>query len=122
MVKLVGDEFKLIVIIVKKNLARRVIKACKKAGAEGGTTLPGRGTGSRERGSIFGVAIEPEKDIILCLAPDEIVQKVISKVRAAARLDKPGTGIAFVVNSKKICGIAHLLNDENNQFKSEKQD
>lgn len=118
MVKLVGDHFKLIVIIVKKNLSRRVIKACKKAGAEGGTTLPGRGTGTHDTGSIFGVKVEPERDIILCLAPDEIVERVISKVRAAARLDKPGTGVAFVINSKKICGIAHLLDSANNSFKS----
>jgi len=113
MVKLVGDEFKLILIIVKKNLSRRVIKACKKAGAEGGTVLPGRGTGTHDAGSIFGVKVEPEKDIILCLAPNELVSRVLSKVRAAARFDKPGTGIAFVVNSKNICGIAHLLKNSN---------
>jgi nitrogen regulatory protein P-II 1 len=114
MIKLVGDEFKLIIIIVKKNLGRRVIKACKKAGAEGGTVLPGRGTGGRSTGSFLGITVEPEKDIILCLAPNDLVKKVISKVRAAARLDKPGTGVAFVINSKKICGIAHLLNSDNN--------
>jgi nitrogen regulatory protein P-II 1 len=110
MVKIVGDDFKLIVIIVKKNLARRVVKACKKAGAEGGTVLPGRGTGTHDTGSIFGVQVEPEKEIILCLSPNELVSRVLSKVRAAARLDKPGTGVAFVLNSKSICGIAHLLN------------
>lgn len=114
MVKVVGDDFKLIFIIVKKNLGRRVIKACKKAGAEGGTVLPGRGTGSKQSSTFLGITVEPEKDIILCLAPNELVKKVISKVRAAARLDRPGTGIAFVVNSKNICGIAHLLNSKNN--------
>lgn len=113
MVKIVGDEFKLLVVIVKKNLSRRVIKACKKAGAEGGTVLPARGTGTNESGSIFGVTVEPEKDVVLCLVPNNIVEKTISKVRAAARLDRPGTGVAFVINSKKICGIAHLLNNGN---------
>ncbi len=109
MVRVVGDDFKLIVIIVKKNLARRVVKACKKAGAEGGTVLPGRGTGTHDTGSIFGVKVEPKKEIIFCLAQNEIVSRVLSKVRASVRLDKPGTGIAFVLNSKSICGIAHLL-------------
>lgn len=109
MVDTVGDEFKLLFVIVKKDLSRRVIKAVKKGGAEGGTVLLGRGTGTHETGSIFGVKVEPEKAVILCLVPDAIVDKVISKVRAAARLDKPGTGIAFVINSKTICGIAHLL-------------
>ncbi len=113
MVRLVGDNFKLIVIIVKKNLSRRVIRACKKAGAEGATTFSGRGTGHRDKTSILGVEVEPEKDIILCLTPNKLTQKVLSKVRAAARLDKSGTGIAFVINSKSICGIAHKLNSKN---------
>jgi nitrogen regulatory protein P-II 1 len=112
MVDIVGDEFKLLFIIVKKKLARRVVKACKKAGAEGGTVLQGRGTGKHETSSILGVKVEPEKAIILCLIPNPIVDRVISKVNAAARLDKPGTGVAFVVNSKSICGIAHLLNKD----------
>ncbi|MEX1014533.1 MAG: P-II family nitrogen regulator [Candidatus Paceibacterota bacterium] len=113
MVKLVGNNFKLIVIIVNKNLSRRVIKACKKAGLEGATAFPARGTGTHNAGSIFGVEVEEKKDIVLCLTPTNLVDKVISKVRAAARLDRPGTGIAFVVNSKNICGIAHKLNSNN---------
>jgi len=114
MVRLVGDNFKLVVVIVKKDFSRRVIKACKKAGAEGATILPGRGIGKHDTGSIFGVEVEPEKDIILCLTPNSLTNKVISKVRAAVRLDRPGTGIAFVINSKNICGIAHKLNSLNN--------
>jgi nitrogen regulatory protein P-II 1 len=112
MVKLVGNNFKLVVIIVRKNLSRRVINACKRAGAEGATTFSGRGTDNREAGSILGVKVEPEKDIILCLTPDDLTHKVISKVKAAARLDKAGTGIAFVINSKNICGVAHKLNSK----------
>ncbi|TVR17141.1 MAG: P-II family nitrogen regulator [Balneolaceae bacterium] len=112
MIKIVGDDFKLLFVIVKKNLSRRVVKAVKKGGAEGGTVLLGRGIGKHNTGSIFGIKVEPEKAIVLCLIPDELVDKVISKVRAAARLDRPGTGVAFVVNSKSICGIAHLLNND----------
>ena len=112
MIETAGDKFKLLIIIVKKNLSRKVIKAAKKAGAEGGTVLPGRGTGTHETSTIFGVKVEPEKDIILCLTPNMIVNDVIESVTKAAKLNKPGTGIAFVVNSKSVCGIAHLLSDD----------
>lgn len=114
MIKIVGDHFKLLVVIVRKDLSRRVLKACKKAGSEGGTVLQGRGIGHHNEGSIFGVKIEPEKAIVLSLVPNEKVDPVIAKVRAAVRLDKPGTGIAFVVNSRNICGIAHLLPKNSN--------
>ncbi len=113
MIDIVGDDFKLLIIIVKKDLSRKVIEACKRAGAEGGTAIHGKGTGTRDRGSFFGITVEPEKDIILCLAPDQILDKVISRVTDAARLDKPGTGVAFVINAKSICGISHLLDNHN---------
>lgn len=112
MVEIVGHDFKLLFIIVKKNLSRDVIKAVKKSGAEGGTVLLGRGIGTHDAGSILGVKVEPEKAIILCLVKNELVDRVISNVHSTAKLDKPGTGIAFVVNSKSICGIAHLLNKD----------
>lgn len=112
MIRLVGDDFKLLIIIVKKNLSRKVVKACKKAGAEGGTVLHGRGTGTHDTGTIFGVKVEPEKDIILCLIPNKIIDNVFDNVNKAADLNTPGTGIAFLVNSKNICGIAHLLEND----------
>lgn len=109
MIRKVGDHHKLLVIIVKKGLSSRVIRACKKGGSEGATVIQGRGTGIHDTGSIFGVKLEPEKDLILCLCDNEIAEKVLSKVRAAVRLDRPGTGVAFLLNSRSITGIAHLL-------------
>ncbi|MEX1269774.1 MAG: P-II family nitrogen regulator [Balneolaceae bacterium] len=108
MINKVSDEFKLIVTIVRKNLSRRVVKAVKKAGAEGGTILYGRGSGADED-SFLGIKFEPEKDIILCLVPKEIVDNTIQKIKAAARLERADTGIAFVINSSNVIGIAHLL-------------
>lgn len=109
MIEKVGDHYKLVVFVVKKGISRDLVRACKEAGAEGGTVLQGRGTGTHETGSVFGVKIEPEKEIILCLTDVEIVEDLLSTVEEAVRLDKPGTGIAFVLNSKSITGIAHLL-------------
>lgn len=40
---------KLLVTIVKKGLSQKVIKASKQAGAEGGTTIPGKGTGLAQK-------------------------------------------------------------------------
>ncbi len=100
-------SYKLIVIIVRKGLSRRVMRACRKAGAEGATVLQGRGAGTHEQDSILGIRFEPEKDIILCLTDQRVKEKVLSKVNAAARLDRPGTGIAFVLKSSRIAGIAH---------------
>lgn len=109
MIEKVGDQFKLIVIIVKKGLARKVIKACKEAGSEGGTVIQGKGVGTHETGSILGIKLEPEKNIILSLVKNSDVNSVLHNITKKAELDKPGTGIGFVINSHSITGIAHLL-------------
>ncbi len=109
MIKTAGDDFKLLVIIVEKKITRKVIKACKKAGAEGDTVIRGRGTGLHDPGSIFGVKVEREKSIILILVPDTYADSVLDAATNTAKLNEPGTGIAFMLNSKSICGVSHLL-------------
>ena len=108
MIKKAGDQFKLLFIIVKKELSRTALRACKDGGAEGGTVLIGRGTGKFDS-SIFGLKVEAEKAVILSIVPDHLVDPVLESVETSVNLNKPGTGIAFVVNSRSICGVAHLL-------------
>jgi len=109
MVDIVGDEFKLLFIIVKKDLSRRVIKAVKKGGAEGGTIISGRGSGIHEKAKLFSFTIEPEKDIVLTLVPADRTEKVLDAIVTATKLNEPGHGIAFVLDVEKTTGINHLI-------------
>lgn len=104
--KLQADS-KLIVTIVNKGMARRVVAATKGAGAEGGTVLMGSGTGTEEMTDIFGIEIEPEKEVVLTLADSEKIDNIISAVTSAGKLNKRGEGIAFVVEISKTAGICH---------------
>lgn len=100
---------KLIVSIVTKGKAKQVVAASKKAGAEGGTIILGRGTGIHEGKKLFGICIDPEKEVILTLIDECMVDKVLSAIIDAGELNKPCSGIAFVLNTKRIAGIVHLL-------------
>jgi hypothetical protein len=60
----------LIVSIVRKGWGNTVLEASIKAGATGGTVLLGRGIGVNEKESIFGMPIEPEKEILLTLVQE----------------------------------------------------
>jgi nitrogen regulatory protein PII len=104
---------KLLVTIVKKGIASKVVKATKEAGAEGGTILFGRGTGIHEQKRFLGIPIEPEKEIILTLVPLEKVDGILSIVEKAGKLDKPGNGIGFIIDVKRVAGIVHLLKLQN---------
>ncbi len=97
----------LIVTIVKKGWSERVIQASRTAGATGGTVLMGRGTGIHETQSVFGLPIEPEKEIILTVVEVDQTDTVLAAIEEAAELNNPGMGIAFVVNLEKIAGRVH---------------
>jgi nitrogen regulatory protein P-II 1 len=94
---------------VNRGWAERILKASKKAGAEGGTVVYGRGSGIHETKTILGIPIEPEKEIILTAIPEENTEEVLSAIIEAGNLDRPGTGVAFVVELKKVAGICHIL-------------
>ena len=104
--------YDLIVTIVNKGDSEKVIEASRKAGAEGGTVMFGRGTGIHEQAKLFGISIEPEKEVILTLIDREKTAKVLNTIIEQADLHKPGKGIAFVVEIEKVAGINHALNQK----------
>lgn len=103
------ENFDLIVTIVNKGHSDPVVAASRRAGAEGGTVLHGRGTGIREMKSILGIAIEPEKDIVLTLVRADISRTVLAAIVEAGNLEQPGTGIAFLMPVAGVAGICHLI-------------
>jgi nitrogen regulatory protein PII len=105
------SNFDLIVTIVPKGDSEKIVTASKKAGAEGGTIIPGRGTGIHEGKKLFGIAIEPEKEVILTLVPESKTDAILEAIVEAGDLDKPGTGVGFVLDTKRIVGINHLVDN-----------
>lgn len=101
-------NIRLILSVVKKGMARKVVAASKKAGARGGTITRGRGTGVNEMAKLLGVTIEPEKEVIFTLVGQDTVDEVLEAIIAAGKLNKPGFGIALVVKVKKIAGCVGL--------------
>ncbi len=102
-----SNQYELIVTIVNKNQSEIVVEASKQAGAEGGTIVFGRGTGVREQAKLFGITIEPEKELILTLIKRDLTETVLDSIIAKAGLNKPGKGIAFVLDVEKVVGINH---------------
>ncbi|MBN9581749.1 MAG: P-II family nitrogen regulator [Afipia sp.] len=98
----------LIVTVVRKGWGNTVLEASVKAGATGGTVLLGRGIGVNEKESIFGIPIEPEKEILLTLVPATAIDTVLQEIIRAADLNKPGHGLTFVVPVTSVLGIPHM--------------
>ena len=90
--------FDLIVTIVNRGAAEDVIAASREAGAEGGTVLLGRGIGIHEKAKFLGIPIEPAKDIVLTVTPEEKTDQILEAIREKAQLENRGTGSALSWN------------------------
>jgi len=105
----VNIDASLIVSIVRKGWGSSVLQASVKAGARGGTVLHGRGVGVHEKDTIFGMSIEPEKEIVLTMVRADQVDAILDEIVRAAELDAAGRGMAFVLPVHKIVGVADSL-------------
>jgi len=101
------EGYKLIVAILPKGVAGKVMEAARGAGAEGGTILLARGTGVHEARRFFGLSVSSERELLLVLVEPEQVRGVLEAVVEAGRLDEPGKGIAFVLSVDEVTGIVH---------------
>ncbi|MGB4045717.1 MAG: hypothetical protein WBK22_06680 [Halanaerobiales bacterium] len=85
-----GDEntmYKAIFTIVDRGKGENVMDAAKSAGAKGGTIINARGSGIHETKILFSMPIEPEKEVVMILAKNEIVDNISSAIREELKID-----------------------------------
>jgi len=105
----IKQDFGLIITIVNKGFSDPVITAAKNAGAEGATIVSARGMGTHEDEKVLGVAIQPEKELVLILVRRTIRKKVMRDICNACGLNDEGRGMTFSLPVDEVGGIAHLL-------------
>ena len=105
---IIKNDYDLIITIINKGNCHSIVKASKKSGAGGATVLQGRGSGIHDTKTIFGIPIEPEKDIILTAVPREKTEVILEAIIKAGNLNEPATGVAFVMPLSMVAGINHL--------------
>jgi len=99
------DMYKAIFAVVDKGKAEEVIDAATAAGSRGATVIHGRGSGIHEKKMLFSMPVEPEKDIVMILAPETLVEPISNAIREALRIDEPGKGIMFILDINKTYGL-----------------
>ncbi len=81
--------------IVNSGYSDAVMDAAKKFGARGGTVMSGRGTANPNAEKLFGITVEPEKDIVMIVVPTEDKDKILNALYEEVGLNSAGQGIAF---------------------------
>ena len=97
--------YKKLTVVVNRGIAEDVMDIARKSGVRGGTILHGRGTGSEYATKLFGVEIEPEKELVMIVMPSELIETVVDSLFHELQLNTPGNGILFVEPILKIRGL-----------------
>ena len=92
--------------IVNSGYSDAVMDAARKYGARGGTVISGRGTANPDAEKLFGITIEPEKEIVMILVDAPLKDKILSALYDEVGLNSAGQGIAFALPVDSVVGIS----------------
>ena len=107
-----GYSYELLITIVNLGFSEEVMDAARQAGARGGTILHVRGTGSQAEAKFFGITIQPEKELVLIVAPKEHRTPIMQAICQRAGLHTPGSGITFSLPVTAVAGISGMTPDD----------
>ena len=97
--------YKCIMAIVNDGFSELAMETAKACGAKGGTILNARGTASKDAEKFFNVTIQPEKEIIMILAKNDIVDGILKGLYSAVGTATEAQGIAFVLPVDEVIGL-----------------
>ena len=98
-------KHEVIMCIVNSGFSEAVMEAAREFGARGGTVIRARGTANAEAESIFNIAIQPEKEIVMILVDTKIKDDILHALYKAVGLQTPGQGIAFSMPVDDVVGL-----------------
>ena len=99
-------EHEVIFCVVNAGFSDAVMDAAKEFGARGGTVIRARGTANSESEKLFGITIQPEKEIVMILVPSDIKDDILHALYREVGLKTPGQGIAFSMPVDNVVGIS----------------
>lgn len=102
-------KHEVIFCIVNTGFADSVMSAAREFGAKGGTVLGARGTANPDAEKLFGVFIQPEKEIVMILVESKIKNDILHALYNKVGLNTAGGGIAFSMPVSEVVGITPFV-------------
>ena len=106
-----------IVAIVNEGNSDKVMEIAKDCGARGGTIISANGSVTTDAAQqLYGLGIHPEKDLLLILVDETIVQKILEGLYDKVGRNTEAMGIFFALP------VSHASDNLVNQYKKKKQE
>ena len=112
-------SYRLIVSIVNRGFETAAMDAARNAGATGGTFLNARGAGAREAEKAFGIEVQPEKEVVLILSPEDKCADIMRAVVEKAGLNTAGAGISFTLPVDSVLGVTMGIEERGDDAESD---
>ena len=101
-------EHEVIFCIVNSGYSDVVMDAARSHGARGGTVIHARGTANIEAEKLYGITIQPDKEIVMILVPSAIKNDILHALYKSAGLNTQGQGIAFAMPVDGVVGLSSM--------------
>lgn len=98
-------RFSALVAILAEELEEPAIDSAKSAGAGGVTILSGRGIGTREKKTIFGLTYEGSQSVLLFVLERKLSVRVLKQMTRDLELDTHSKGVVFTIPLEHITGM-----------------
>lgn len=95
----------LIIAITNRGYSDEVMEAAKLANASGGTVIHARGIGLKEAEKFFGVAIHPEKEVILILTLSKFRAEIMKSICSNTGFQTEAKTMAFSLPVNDVAGL-----------------
>ena len=104
-------HFKLICVLVEDSKTDVVMEKAREKGATGSTLISNaRGEGLSESKTFLGLTLETQRDIVMFLVEEHMSREILESIAEAGEFDdKPGTGIAFVIDVEDVVGVSQQI-------------
>lgn len=99
------NKYHLIITIALEGYLEQIMNAAKKAGANGGTVIRGRGLGNKEAVKFLGLELEPERDVVLNIVEEKIKREVMEEITKAAGIKTKGKGVCLSLPIDETIGL-----------------
>ncbi len=100
------NMYNAITLVTEKGKAEEALDAAQDAGATGGVIINARGAGRHEKSKFMFMDIEPEKEVLIMVAPREKTDAIVEAVNDRMKISEPGNGIMMVQEVSKIYGTS----------------
>ncbi len=98
-------KYEAIFCIVNSGSSETVMDVAREVGVTGGTVIHARGTASREAEKMFGITVQPEKEIVMIVADSAIRDELLHALYRNVGSKTTHQGIAFALPIEDVVGV-----------------